>query len=373
MRNRRAIGTGHGAQLGLGVAVRREFLHELLHLRPADAAAVFDAQVEPRGVADAIDRGSIERENESVLNLRVFPAHFVQHRLQIAPARHAVRPRLEPREHHAVVRTVAGDQRKALERPGVIHAIGCEQDLLDLLDHRQRALLAGGVGHPNLRDDQALVLLGHEAGRHPRHAPIDQHTRNPEREQRRNNNDRPHQEARQPRIPAGDVLEHPIKSPLVNVGFFSGRKFTQNHPGQRGAQRQRAQCAEERAGGDRQRELPIQLPADPRQRRGRQEHRHQHQRNAHHRAEHLHHRLRCRLLRRQMMLRQIALHVLHHHDRIIHHDADRQNQTKQRRQIQTEAEQLHREERADQRHRNRHDRNHRRAHASQKHQHHQQH
>ena len=53
----------------------------------------------------------------------------------------------------------------------------------------------------------------------------------------------------------------------------------------------------------------------------------------------------------------VALHVLHHHDGVVDHDADRQHEPEQRQIVQRESEHRHQEERPDQRYRNRDQRN----------------
>src|SRR5580704_11854401 len=53
----------------------------------------------------------------------------------------------------------------------------------------------------------------------------------------------------------------------------------------------------------------------------------------------------------------VALHVLDHHDRVVDHDADGENQAEQRQIVEREPERRHEEERADERHRYRYDRN----------------
>ncbi len=65
----------------------------------------------------------------------------------------------------------------------------------------------------------------------------------------------------------------------------------------------------------------------------------------------------------------VALHVLHHHDRIVDDDADGEHQAEQRQRVQREAEREHHGERADQRHRHRDQRNDRRAPGLQEHDH----
>lgn len=68
-----------------------------------------------------------------------------------------------------------------------------------------------------------------------------------------------------------------------------------------------------------------------------------------------------RSLARGHAARQISLDVLHHHDRIVDDDTDRQHQAEQRQHVQREAEGVEEGEGADERHRDRDDRDDRRA------------
>ncbi len=69
----------------------------------------------------------------------------------------------------------------------------------------------------------------------------------------------------------------------------------------------------------------------------------------------------------------MALHVLHHHDGVIHHDADGQHQSEQRQCVQRETEHVHHRERADQRDRHGDQRDDRRAPGLQEQHHHDHH
>ena len=60
-------------------------------------------------------------------------------------------------------------------------------------------------------------------------------------------------------------------------------------------------------------------------------------------------------------LAQVALDVLDHHDRVVHHEPDREHDREQRQQVHREPEDLHQEHRADERDRDGHDRHEHRA------------
>ena len=67
----------------------------------------------------------------------------------------------------------------------------------------------------------------------------------------------------------------------------------------------------------------------------------------------------------------IALHRFHHHDRVVHHDADREHQAEHAGDVDGEAEQREERERSHHRHRHRQQRNQRRSPVLQEDEHHQ--
>ena len=127
----------------------------------------------------------------------------------------------------------------------------------------------------------------------------------------------------------------------------------------RHAQPQRAlrrlQCGgvdrtDQRGRRDHQRELRVHLTGEAWQEGGRYEHRHQHERDADNRPEQLVHRLDGGVVRRQAPLDMVR-HAFHDHDRVVHHDADRQDDGEQSGEVHREAKRRHRGEGADDRHR----------------------
>ena len=69
-------------------------------------------------------------------------------------------------------------------------------------------------------------------------------------------------------------------------------------------------------------------------------------------------------LERSLPVVQVPLHVLHHHNRIVDHETDREDDGEQREQVDRESRHEHQEDRADERDRNRDDRNDQGAHRS---------
>ena len=101
--------------------------------------------------------------------------------------------------------------------------------------------------------------------------------------------------------------------------------------------------------------LPIEGARNAGDEGGRNEDRAEHERDRDQRTADLFHRLISGITRAQA-LAQIALDVLHHHDRVVHDNANREDESEQRQVVQREAERRHDEERADQRNRNGDDR-----------------
>src|SRR5207245_4397188 len=111
-------------------------------------------------------------------------------------------------------------------------------------------------------------------------------------------------------------------------------------------QRERVDCADDRGGGDDERELAEDLPGDAGQEGGGHEDRDQRQGDAHHRAGQLFHGPDGRFLGRHRLL-DVEGAVLHDDDGVVHHDADGQDQGEQGHLVNGESESGHRDEGAD--------------------------
>ena len=123
---------------------------------------------------------------------------------------------------------------------------------------------------------------------------------------------------------------------------------SQKQPGHRRAERQRVKSREDERENDRERELVVQLPGHPRHERDRHEHGREHQRDGDDRGCDLGHRGPRGLKRRQAPVQEF-LDVLDHDDRVIHHQADGQDQAAEGQRVDRETERGHRRERRDQR------------------------
>ena len=146
-------------------------------------------------------------------------------------------------------------------------------------------------------------------------------------------------------VDLGHALERPVEPavepvrPLVAAGPQPRRALDR-------LQRERVDRADDRGGGDDERELAEDLPGDAGQEGGGHEDRDQRQGDAHHRAGELLHGLDGRFLGRHPLLDVVGA-VLHDDDGVVHHDADGQDQGEQGHQVHGEPESGHRDEGAD--------------------------
>ncbi len=146
---------------------------------------------------------------------------------------------------------------------------------------------------------------------------------------------------------------------------------------QRGAQRrgegQREKAREQNRHRQRQRELLVDHPHRTRHEGQRQEHRRQNQGDTDDRPGHLPHRLDGRRHRRQAFLGHDPLDVLHHHDGVVHQDADGQHHAEHGHHVHREAQQVHEGQGTKQTHRHDDGRDQGVAHVLQEQEHHQEH
>ncbi len=166
--------------------------------------------------------------------------------------------------------------------------------------------------------------------------------------------------------------EHPAEQPIDQARrrILERAVRPQQLRRERRRQRQRIDRRDDRRDRNGHRELLVELAGHPAQERHRHEHRAQHQRDRHDRTGHFTHRLMRRGQGRAPFF-DVALHVFHHHDRVIDDDADRQHHAEQRQRIDGKAEHVQRRKRADDGNRNGDQRNDRRAPRLQEQDHHQ--
>ena len=125
---------------------------------------------------------------------------------------------------------------------------------------------------------------------------------------------------------------------------------------ERWRQRERYHCRDDGRSGDRERELPVELARDTGDEGRWNENRAEDERDRDQGAADFVHGLVGGLAWAHAGP-QIALHVLHDHDGVVHHDANGKDEAEQRQIIEREAERRHDEEGSDQRDRDGNDRN----------------
>ncbi len=152
--------------------------------------------------------------------------------------------------------------------------------------------------------------------------------------------------ADQPGIAVLEPVIDIVEAAVEPVALFRRHRRAQPQRALRRLQGRGVDGAEQRGRRDHQRELRVDAPGQSGQERRRQEHRDQDQRDADDRREQRIHR-RDRGVMAGHALFDIVRRALDHDDGIVDHDADREHDRKQGRQIDGEAERGHRRERAD--------------------------
>ena len=137
------------------------------------------------------------------------------------------------------------------------------------------------------------------------------------------------------------------RGPGVTVTCPSFRFQQQSAEG--GTQSQGVEGGDADGDGHGEAELRIEGAGGAADHRDRQEHRHEHQGTRNQCRRHVVHRIHRRLPARLIAQVQLGMHRLHHDDRVIHHDADRQDQCEERQQVDAESHQVEEEEGADER------------------------
>ena len=153
-------------------------------------------------------------------------------------------------------------------------------------------------------------------------------------------------------------LEQPATQQLVEEQRETvlGRVvFLEQHCRQGRGQGQGVEGRDHRGNGDGQGELLVELSGQATDEGRGHEYRAQHQGGGDDRAGHFAHGALGGFHRVQAQA-DVTFDVLHHHDGVVHHDADGQYQAEQRQRVEREAEQVHHREGADQRDRYRHQR-----------------
>jgi len=142
-----------------------------------------------------------------------------------------------------------------------------------------------------------------------------------------------------------DAVEPIEEFPKQPLARFLG---PEQQAGQCRAEGERVERREKHRNRDGDGELLVEPPGDSGDKRCGHEYRRQNQRDADHRAGQFFHGFEGRIPGSQALL-DVPLYSLDHHDRVIHHEADRQDETEQREGVDGEAERGEKDECADER------------------------
>ena len=240
------------------------------------------------------------------------------------------------------------------EAHGLEHLRGFREllDDLDILLGKQGRLIDAGIRRPGgHHDHEPLVLvrrqflLGHRPERHDQ-----QHGDN-----RDDQHHRPgvHQAVQQPLVAVAELVEGLVQE--VREALFVGvvgEQLGAHH----GRKRQGNDARDDDGSDQGEGEFPEQRPREPALETDRRIDRRQRDRHRDHRAGQFLRPFETGGQRRQPFL-HVPVNVLHHHDRVVDHQADRQHHRQQRQQVDGEAHHEHEEAGAHQRERHRHQRN----------------
>ena len=152
-------------------------------------------------------------------------------------------------------------------------------------------------------------------------------------------------------VVAGQVVEAAVEP--IEEGIFALHIGLQEHRAQGRCQGQRNHAGQHHGNRDGDRELAVQLTRQTAQECHGNEGRAQHQHNRDHRAGHFAHGLDGSVHRRHVFFVHQALNVFQHHNRVIHHDTNRQHHAEQRQRVNAVAQQMQAGHGANQGHRNR--------------------
>ena len=187
------------------------------------------------------------------------------HAAHVQRVRVARLPWLEPDEERAEVRLErAGQDPVAADRVVGVHPVGLRQDLLDPGQDPARALERGSRRELHVDREDALVLLGHEAGgQHAAEEPgahdhgCDEHDRQPRAA---------HQEAADADVAGRRVLEALVEeAEELPERPAHGLRRLEQHGRERGGERERAEGREQHRDRDRERELLVHPAGEPAQ------------------------------------------------------------------------------------------------------------
>ena len=334
------------------------------------AASRLQVELEARGGTEPRDLGEVEAERQRVLQAEELAVHAredVVERVLFAP----LAPVLEIDEHRGPVRLVGlGQQVEPDQVHEVLDGRILPENPLDPFHHLVGPLPRGPVGELNGDDEEALVLGRDER---PGHVPEQHERQHQQHRERRDTGARPPEHpADVAGIAGGGTVEQVVEPPEEPVVGLV-RRLLEEKRAERGRERQRNEAGEQHRYHEGDRELAEHRSGDAAQERHRNEHGTEHEHDGHQGRGHLLHRFVCSLGGGQLFLVHDAFDVLDHHDRVVHHDADREHQGEQGEHVDRVPQREEPEEGPDHAHRHGQDGDQRRAPALEEEEHHQGH
>ena len=327
MRHLRAEAGVKAGELGAFGGFHQELAGHVGQFVNGAASSVLQFKREARGIAVSGQRRRAEREDPRFRHLGELNHEFAQDAFDVCLAGGSLVPVFQADEESEAIGgrdaghdTEAGDVEKGTD------AFCLVKDGFDFFADGLGALQRGGVGQFAGDEKVTFVLV--------RNKPTGDLL--PENEnadhgghQQQHGAGRPaDQESHHPRVTRREGIKtfvEPAEKDAQRPALWLGR--TQQHRRQRRTQRQRVDRRKNHRGRNRDRKLLIERARQSRHKSDRHKNRTENQRNRHHRAGYFLHGPLRRLHRRVTMLKMMH-HRLHHHNRIIDHNANRQYQPK---------------------------------------------
>ncbi len=319
-----------------------------------NTAAILQEEVKTGRRPQLRDRRQVKGEHLRLLDAEQIAHGTTDNGIGAAIRALALAPVLELDKGHTRVLATTGEAEAGYGQYGVnVILLVFQEVVAHIRQHHLGALL--GRPHRQLHHghDDPLILFRQEGGGHP-HKEHCQHRQHGAVDQ----------------AVAHALLDHLTYTALIAVGTrikgavepakeaALGTKLAMFHRLEQGgterrSQDQRHQHRQHHGRDDGQRELAIDGTGRAAEERHRHEHGGEHQGDPHQRAGDLGHRLAGRFQRGEILLAHQSLHVLHHHDGVIHQQADGQHHTEHGEGVDGEAERRHHPEGTEQHHRHR--------------------
>jgi hypothetical protein len=221
----------------------------------------------------------------------------------------------------------------------VLHAGRGPERPGDLAEHLLRAGRGGRLGQLERNEQPPFVFGGNEPGglgaEQPERTGVD--AREQHQHERRGPDRLAHPVRVRPRHPGKpfvEAVEEAVQAPRPGIEF--DRPEQQRAEGRR--ERQRHEGRQQHRNGDGDGKLLVQAAHDARDEAHRDEHGRQDEGNGNDRPGNVFHGLARGFPGRESFLVDVMLHGFHHHDGVVHHDADGQHEAKERERVDGKAE-----------------------------------